>query len=588
MAILDNVKKAFGIGPDVEVPAAVPAAGEYEITADTEDAKIIQAVGRWRVQDAEVAKAVGASAQENRHIYKGIFRQDNYQISVGKSEVVVNRIFTDIKAVVPFVTSKPAEPVCYMGGDTMRLDEEQKAERTFLADCTQAILRDVYQKAKVQAVMESACVNRYTHRVAVLRYGVDPMTGRVFVRNVDPGKCFFDCSASSFDDQYYFGEERDETAASLAEAFPESAAKIWAKCLFRPEKKLKIVEWWTRHVRITTLDNEVLEKAPNPYHNDNPILRYYQRAPIPYVAMNVYRAEGKLVDDVTEIDLTRKLQEQVNKIARQMSDNVEFNCVPAKVANGAISKDQVELIARMKPGDAMVMPQNSSITYLQATPFPQQVYNLYLDLLDKIDAVFGTLATFRGESEGVMSGASREVLRTQSGDTLAQVARSVERCSADLYRGWLHIILAFIDDEAFLNDQIVPVLGTEDAKKYRQLLMNDRRQGIEVKVLPGSILPDDKATWASQALELAQRGRISNETLYERLGYPNPEKEAEKTALEAAKFQIQADELKAAAAAKLKEMDAANSEADSLRGEIDQLGAGGAPAAAPQLPAAIS
>lgn len=582
MEILPALKKAFGVGQDA---GSATEAGKYEITAETPDAEIVQAVARWKMQDDDVAKAVGASAKENRDIYKGLFRQDRYQVPVGKSEVVVNQIFIDIKAVTAFVTSKPAQPVCYVGGDRNNLDEAQKAERTFLTDATQSILRSVYENGRLQEVMESCVVNRYTHRVGIIRYGVDSETGKIFARVVDPGKCYFDCQARRFDDQYFFGERRDESASYLASAFPERADLIWRKAGNRPEKKLEIVEWWTSNVRVTTLDEAVLEKVKNPYHNDNPLLRMYARAPLPYVAMNVYRAEGKLVDEVTEIDLCRKMQEQLNKIARHMSDNVEFNCVPAKIGVG-MSKDQVETIARMKPGDSICLPAGASLAYAQATPYPQQVPQLFNILLDKIDATFGALATFKGESEGVMSGNSRQILREQSADTLAQVSRSVERCSADLYRGFLHVILTFLDDDQFMKDQIIPVLGEREASKYREMMMNDAREGIEVKVLPGSILPDDKVTWAQQALDLAKMGRISNETLYERMGYPSPAKEAEKTALEAAKFQIQADELKAAAAAKMKEVDAANAEADSLRGEIDQMGAGPAPAPVPQIPAA--
>ena len=58
------------------------------------------------------------------------------------------------------------------------------------------------------------------------------------------------------------------------------------------------------------------------------------------------------------------------------------------------------------------------------------------------------------------------------------------------------------------------------------LLFNSRGDGIETDVLPGSMMPDDKIAMRSEAIQLAQYGKISNKLLYERLGIKNAEKEA--------------------------------------------------------------
>lgn len=117
---------------------------------------------------------------------------------------------------------------------------------------------------------------------------------------------------------------------------------------------------------------------------------------------------------------------------------------------------------------------------------------------------------------------------------------------ADLYRGWLHIILHFSNDPEFVQAQIYPVLGSS-TEKYIELLFNNE-DGIEVKVLPGSILPDDPVTMSEQAMELAQMNRITNELLYERIGIPNPDAEAEKLALEATTNEIKSQKLQQMAA----------------------------------------
>ena len=54
----------------------------------------------------------------------------------------------------------------------------------------------------------------------------------------------------------------------------------------------------------------------------------------------------------------------------------------------------------------------------------------------------------------------------------------------------------------------------------------------EITVKAGTILPDDKITEAEQAMELAKNWKITMELLYERIWIPNPQKEAEKFAME--------------------------------------------------------
>jgi hypothetical protein len=50
---------------------------------------------------------------------------------LNRSAVVINKIFSSIKTVVPFVTSKPAEPVVYP--KKYEIDEEKTEESKKLA-----------------------------------------------------------------------------------------------------------------------------------------------------------------------------------------------------------------------------------------------------------------------------------------------------------------------------------------------------------------------------------------------------------------------------------------------------------------------
>lgn len=206
---------------------------------------------------------------------------------------------------------------------------------------------------------------------------------------------------------------------------------------------------------------------------------------------------------------------------------------------------------------------------------PAFVENTLQTLKAEIDAIFGTQATFRGEFEGVQSGVSRDILRQQAGNSLAQLSRGIERMMDDLYRGWLHIIMVYANDPEFVKDQIKPILG-DRTEKYIEFLFNND-DGIEVNVLPGTILPDDPVTKAAQAMELAGMNRITNELLYEQIGISNSEEEADKLDLNQTVIAIKAQALQQKAAKDAQETATMQNEAVNINKEIDALDSGGAP-----------
>jgi hypothetical protein len=145
----------------------------------------------------------------------------------------------------------------------------------------------------------------------------------------------------------------------------------------------------------------------------------------------------------------------------------------------------------------------------------------------------------------------------------------------DLYRGWLHIIMVYANDPEFVNDQIRPILGDRTDKYIEFLFNND--DGIEVSVLPGTILPDDPVTKAAQAMELAGMNRITNELLYEQIGIPNADEEADKLDLNQTVIAIKAQALQQKAARDAQETATMQNEAANINKEIDALDSGSSP-----------
>jgi hypothetical protein len=537
------------------------------ISVGMDDKTILNVVVRWSTQSEEFSHSINVEGKRNFAYFKGKYDRDLNVVKIGKSDVSNNKVFSAIKSVVPFVTSKPAQPVCYPRKESV--SEEKSDESKKIARYTQEILKKVYEDCEVQKLNEQNATNRYIYKIGILRYGITD--GKISTRLVNPKDVYFDCEARDFYDSRYIGEKVRMTKSELLALFPSKKDEIEKHFAGLSTSRADCVEWWTEDaVTFTIGTSVVLNVKDNPFKPDEEQnLKYYDRAPLPYVVLSVYNIGEQILDDVTEIDLSIKLQDAINDLSRYLVDNSKSVGIPVRVGKG-IDEAQMEAIGNVEPGDAIVIGENQELSYTQAVPMSVQTENLIAKMEAAIDAIFGTQATFRGEFEGVQSGVSRDILRQQAANSLAQLSRGIERMMGRLYRGWLHLILHYANDPAFVEAQIRPVLG-ELTDEYVSILFNDE-DGIEVKVLPGSILPDDPVTMAEQAMQLAQMNRITNELLYERLGIPNAKEEAEKLALESTVNAIKAQELQMRAQQQQAEAQATQGEVSKIDAEIESIG----------------
>lgn len=239
----------------------------------------------------------------------------------------MNHIFSSIKSVTPFVTSKPAEPVVYPR--KYNIGEEKSEESKKISLYAQEIIKKIYENSEIQKLNEANTINRYIYKIGILRYGIKDK--KIFTRLVEPQNVLFDCGAKQFGDQEYIGEKIKTLVEDLIAMFPAKKDFLLSKAKGKTDIRLEVIEWWTNDSVITMLDNEILETKDNPFISDNPILKYYDFAPIPFVALNVYNTGRCITDDISEIDLTFKIQDALNDLYRQILDNAKYNGNPVKV-----------------------------------------------------------------------------------------------------------------------------------------------------------------------------------------------------------------------------------------------------------------
>ena len=91
----------------------------------------------------------------------------------------------------------------------------------------------------------------------------------------------------------------------------------------------------------------------------------------------------------------------------------------------------------------------------------------------------------------------------------------------ELYQWWTQIVKVFFDEE-----RVAVILNEKNAKDFIKFNKNSIEQGMEIEVIPGSLIPEDKASRQQRALTLANAQLIDPITLYEELWVRNPREKA--------------------------------------------------------------
>lgn len=366
------------------------------LSADMPEADIIRVLDEWRKQSPDFEKRM-KDADLNRQYFLGDYPRDRFKLPLGKATVKHNKIFECIKSVVPFITSKPAQPVCYpKQSDSVEKTDESKE----ISEFTQEILKKIYEDSKIQYLNEQNSINRYIYYIGLLRYGVQDK--KIFTRLVTPKDVYFDCSAKTFEDSQRIGEKIMKTRDELISLFPSKEKEITKQLAGKKDDRYACEEWWTPELVLFVLEKKlVLQIKENPFKPkpDQPKnLMYYDKPPLPYVALNVFNIGERSIDDTTEIEQSMKLQDGINDLLRNMMDNARYVGSPLKVGKG-ISAAQLETVGKAEPGDSILIGENQEVSYLQAAGLPSFVENLLQRYENSIDSIFGTQATFRGEFE---------------------------------------------------------------------------------------------------------------------------------------------------------------------------------------------
>lgn len=549
-----------------------------ELNIDMSEDELLKQVKSWKSIASDAESILKDCGEKNKDYYKGLDHRTR-EILDDKSKVTDNRIFTDLESIVPMVTSRPAKPIVILPPSHLKWNDEKKIREQAIKN--QRILTAIYQEQKMQKEYEKLVRQHQIWRLWCIKYWIQD--DKIFAVAVLPSRLLIDSEAVSIEDSEFVWEKVVKTAKKLIQKYPDKEDKISSVVQGKLGTKVTYIEWWTSEMKVVSLwENCILDAVKNPLFDytwipkeetddfwtkikwEPTMNNIFERPKIPYIFFNVFNIGESIIDDVTPLELCKSLQDGINDRKRQIADNANVAGNPIRTYRG-MTEEQAELAdSNLEAWDGVNLDSEQQINYVQAVPLPAFVQNDLQDSRNAIDNIFGIHATTRWERVwwANESWDAREVLREWDQWRQATIGRALEDVSEELYNAFAHLVKVF-----YWKEQTLPILGEKDAEDYVSFKRDDIMDGMQIRVVPWSNIPEDPNARKAQALWLLDRKAISVRKAYEMMWIEDADELAEDLELEQVKAEKrQQEELQ-------RENDKMNKEKtrNSLRQKIQQI-----------------
>jgi len=154
---------------------------------------------------------------------------------------------------------------------------------------------------------------------------------------------------------------------------------------------------------------------------------------------------------------------------------------------------------------------------------PVTVFNEMNHSIQELDNIFGTQPTFRGEGGQSETATGRAILREQSFSRLDELIDLVDTIHLQLYQWMFQMIKV-----RYTERHLIKTVGLETAQRVIELTRNNINDGVEIQIIPGQIIPQDRLFKSERAKEEVIAGVIDPLTYFEETERDNPQELAKR------------------------------------------------------------
>jgi hypothetical protein len=253
------------------------------------------------------------------------------------------------------------------------------------------------------------------------------------------------------------------------------------------------------------------------------LFNYFDQPRKPYIFATVLGNEDRPIGITSFIEQSTSLQEVVDRIVYQLYLNTEMVNGITKVDSSLtnVSKADAQTLRYDAGGVLWGKGVVQGVQREFGVGLPAFVFQTLQDYRNEIDNIMAATSAFRGEREGDETKGGRLALIEQSFLRLNEMVQVVDYVSQELFGWWMQLMKV-----KYTERHLIKEFGADQALEAIELTQDDFEDGIEVRVIPGKSLPEDRKFKFERAQEDVKAGYISPLDYLEDAGYQNPKEMA--------------------------------------------------------------
>lgn len=547
--------------------------------SDLEDAQLAQLIdNRWQ-EGATVWSKIETTTKKNTEYYEG--RGDWWKrarIPASRPKPNTNRIFVNTEAVINSLIANPPRPNA--------IPEHGGEESREVARMIEKVLNIKYTENNTKEVFRQSLRDIYFSRLMVVKPFWNKKTNDIDVKRVDPNKVRFSSTAKNELNSDFAIEEITTTLQKLIEQFPEKKQAILQEANMSEEQMLitnppaVYREAWIGDSLCVKFRTAILFKGRNPYWDwdgvkttrdellslrqtqgkarskairsmreakagdfnlegydaneyvqdirkadeegkyETELFNYFDIPRKPYIFATVLTNEDTPIGRTSFIEQAASIQELVDRLTYNLFLNAELvngiTKVDSSIATG-VSKADAQIMRSDAGGVLWGKGVMEGVKREFGVGLPPFVFNVIELYMSEIDNIMAATSAFRGEREGQETKAGRLALVEQSFMRLNEMVQVVDYVSQELFGWWIQLMKVHYTETHYIKE-----VGQDGAVEIMELQQDDIESGMEIRVIPGKTLPEDKRFQFDRAQGDVQAGLLSPIDYFEQAGYANP------------------------------------------------------------------
>lgn len=454
-----------------------------------------------------------------------------------QTRFIDNELFVGVDAISSYVTAQTPRSEVYPAADSPE-------DRAFASD-----LEKYHQahsdKFNLAQKFDSAVFNALAKYVGIIYQRFNPDYGKhgeIVPEVVDPEHVILDYDCKLGENPRFICLVLEDTLEGLIAQFPEKekdilrVAKIERKGTVNVTAKVAY-----RMVYFTYYDkdnqpkeavcwymgNLVLDKSddPNWFFGSDEGENFLDNPHKPFTFINVQNDGSHLIDKTSVIEQAIPQQEILNKLGRQILDNLSTANGTKVMASSFMTKDDAEnltgdpnqtIIGKLSPGQGL----NDVIMQLEPQLVSEQLVRQMQDARQTIHNILGTPSQFRGDDQDPSKTATQAMMiKDQASGRQDKIVRAIEYAASDYFNLLTQMMCIWYDDKHYAT-----VNGGDGAFDRIEMHKGKIKPDMTVHVASGTTLPFDKARQESVAQNAAELGLLAPYDYYRLMHMDNPQK----------------------------------------------------------------